>query len=64
MTDSEKEFVKVLAHETMLCGIDLLIEMAKRHDNYVKSIRTSKDTGEKWEIVVKRVDNEEETENE
>lgn len=64
MQDSEKEFMAILTHEIMLSGIDILIEMAKKHEGYIKSIRTSKDTGEKWEIVVKRVDSGEETENE
>lgn len=58
MKDYGKSFETVLAHEIMLSGIDLLIEMAKKHDGHIKSIRTSKETGEKWEIIVRRVDNE------
>lgn len=58
MKDYGKSFEAVLAHEIMLSGIDLLIEMAKKHDGYINSIRTSKETGEKWEIIVRRVDNE------
>lgn len=58
MEDYSKSFEAILAHEIMLGGMDILIEMAKKHDGYIKSIRTSKESGEKWEIIVRRVDNE------